>query len=78
MSVPQGSTLSLVLFSHEINNIVRSAIKGSKASLLLDDFALCRRALNMTDEFIEVKKKSLICGRKVQSLHFEELQYSSH
>ena len=57
MSVPQGSTLSLVLFSHEINNIVRSAIKGSKASLLLDDFALCRRALNMTDEFIEVKKK---------------------
>ena len=34
MSVPQGSTLSLVLFSHEINNIVRSAIKGSKASLL--------------------------------------------
>ena len=44
MVVPQGSILSPVLFSLKINNIVKSVLKGSEASLFVDDFALCIRA----------------------------------
>ena len=44
MGVPQGSILSLVLFSLKINNIVKSVLKGLKASLFRDDFATCIRA----------------------------------
>ena len=44
MGVPQGSILSSVLFSLKINNIVKSVLKGSEASLFVDDFALCIRA----------------------------------
>ena len=44
MGVPQGSILSPVLFGLKINNIVKSVLKGSEASLFVDDFALCIRA----------------------------------
>ena len=47
MGVPQGSILSPVLFSLEINNIVKSVSKGSEASLFVDDFALCIRAKSL-------------------------------
>ena len=41
MGVPQGSILSLILFSLKINNIVKSVLKGLEVSLFMDDFALC-------------------------------------
>ena len=44
MGAPQGSVLCPVLFSLKINNIVKSVLKGSEASLFVDDFALCIRA----------------------------------
>ena len=44
MGVPQGSILSLILFSLKINNIVKSVLKGLEASLFVDDFAFCIRA----------------------------------
>ena len=44
MGVPHGSILSPVLFSLEINKIVKSVLKGSEASLFVDDFVLCIRA----------------------------------
>ena len=40
----RDSILSPVLFSLEINNVVKSVLKGSEASLFVDDFALCIRA----------------------------------
>ena len=43
IDVPQGSILSPVLFSLKINNIVKSVLKGSEASLFVDDFTLCVR-----------------------------------
>ena len=49
MGVPEGSILSPVLFSLKINNIVESVLKGSEASLFLDDFALCIRAKSLPD-----------------------------
>ena len=45
MGVPQGSILSPVLSSVKINSIVKSVLKGSEASLFVDDFALCTRAM---------------------------------
>ena len=44
MGVPQGSILSVILFSLKINNIVKSVLKGLEASLFVDDFAFCIRA----------------------------------
>ena len=47
MGVPQGSILSPVLLSLKINKIVKSVLKGSEASLFVDDFALCIRAQSL-------------------------------
>ena len=47
IGVPQGSILSLVLFSFKSNNIVKSVLKGSEASLFADGSALCTRAKSL-------------------------------
>ena len=39
--------MSPVLFSLRINNIVKSVLKGSEASLFVDDFALCTSAKSL-------------------------------
>ena len=43
----QGSILSPVLFSLKVNDIVKSVLKGLEASLFVDDFALCIRAMSV-------------------------------
>ena len=47
MGVAQGSILSPVLCSLKINNIVKSILKCSEASLFMDDFDLCIRARSL-------------------------------
>ena len=47
MGVPHGTILSPVPFSLKIDNIVSSVLKGSEASLFVNDFALCIRAKSL-------------------------------
>ena len=44
MGIAQGSILSPDFFGLKINEIVKIVLKGSEASLLVDDCALCIRA----------------------------------
>ena len=45
--MPQGSILSLTLFSLKINNIVKCLNPGVDCSLYVDDFLICYRSKNM-------------------------------
>jgi hypothetical protein len=47
MGVPQGSILSVTLFSIKINGIVKTINKGVSPSLYVDDFIICYRAKRM-------------------------------
>ena len=82
MGVPQGSFLSPVLFSLKINNIVKSVLKGSEASLFVDDFALCicAKSLPHAQRLIQLSVNSLqdwvsnngfkFSTRKTNCMHF--------
>ena len=45
--VPQGSILSVTLFSIKINDIVKNINPGVYCSLYVDDFLTCYRSKNM-------------------------------
>ena len=45
--VPQGSILSVTLFSIKINDIVKNINPGVDCSLYVDDFLMCYRSKNM-------------------------------
>ena len=47
MGVPQGSILSVTLFSVKINNIVKSVCPGVECFLYVDDFCICYRSKKM-------------------------------
>ena len=47
MGVPQGSILSVTLFSVKINNIVKSVCPGVECFLYVDDFCICYRIKHM-------------------------------
>ena len=47
MGVPQGSILSVTLFSVKINNIVKSVCPGVECFLYVDDFCICYRSKQM-------------------------------
>ena len=47
MGVPQGSILSVTLFSVKINNIVKSVCPGVECLLYVDDFCICYRSKHM-------------------------------
>ena len=45
--IPQGSILSVTLFSLKINNIVKTLNPGVDCTLYIDDFLICYRSKNM-------------------------------
>lgn len=47
MGVPQGSILSVTLFSIKLNNIVKCLQPGVDCSLYVDDFLICYKSKNM-------------------------------
>ena len=47
MGVPQGSILSVILFSIKINNIVKPVCPGVECFLYVDDFCICYRSKHM-------------------------------
>ena len=48
MGVPQGSILSVTLFSMKINSITQCLKPGVDCSLYFDDFQICYRSSNMS------------------------------
>ena len=48
MGVPQGSILSVTLFSVKINSITQCLKPGVDCSLYVDDFQICYRSSNMS------------------------------
>ena len=45
--VPQGSILSVTIFSIKINNIVKCLTPSTDCALYVDDFAICNWAIHM-------------------------------
>jgi len=62
MGVPQGSILSVTLFSVKINNIVKCIQPGVECSLYVDDFLICFRAKNMQT----IERQLQLCLNKLQ------------
>ena len=58
----QLTYLSPVLFSLKIDNIIKSGLKGSEASLFMDDFALCINA----KYFPHAQRLMQLCVNSVQ------------
>jgi hypothetical protein len=63
MGVPQGSILSVTLFSIKINSLAKILNDNIEGSLYVDDFLICYRAKNMNN-IVSI----LIWGRKVSLL----------
>ena len=63
MGVPQGSILSVTLFSIKINNIVKNINPGVDCSLYVDDFVICYRSKNMNT----IERQLQQCLNKLQT-----------
>ena len=62
MGVPQGSILSVTLFSVKINSIVKCVDNGIDKSLFVDDFAISCRSKNMHT----IERKLQLCLNNIQ------------
>ena len=63
MGVPQGSILSVLLFSIKINKIVKCLKPGVDCSLYVDDFLICYRSKNMHT----IERQLQLCLNKIQT-----------
>lgn len=63
MGVPQGSVLSVTLFSIKINSIVKSISSDVDCSLYVDDFLICFRSKSMPT----IERKLQNCLNKLQT-----------
>ena len=62
MGVPQGSILSVTLFSVKINSIAQCLEPGVDCSLYVDDFQICYRSSNMSI----MERQMQLCLNKLQ------------
>ena len=62
MGVPQGSILSVTLFSVKINSITQCLNPGVDCSLYVDDFQICYRSSNMSI----IERQLQLCLNKLQ------------
>ena len=62
MGVPQGSILSVTLFSVKINSITQCLKPGVDCSLYIDDFQVCYRSSNMSI----IERQLQLCLNKLQ------------
>ena len=65
--IPQGSILSVSLFSIKINNIVKALNPGVDCSLYVDDFLICYRSKHIHT----IKRQLQQCLNKIQKWAFE-------
>ena len=65
--VPQGSILSVTLFSIKINNIVKALNLGVDCSLYVDDFLICYRSKHMHT----IERQLQQCLNKIQKWALE-------
>ena len=80
--VPQGSILSVTLFSIKINHIVKALNPGVDCSLYVDDFLICYRSKHMhtmSQCLNKIQKSALENGfkfskTKTQCMHFCQLR----
>ena len=62
MGIPQGSILSVTLFSVKINSITRCLKPGVDCSLYVDDFQICYRSSNVSI----IERQLQLCLNKLQ------------
>ena len=65
--VPQGSILSVTLFSIKINNFVKALSLGVDCSLYVDDFLICHRSKHMHT----IERQLQQCLNKIQKWALE-------
>ena len=63
MGVPQGSILSVTLFSIKINSLAEVLKNEFHGSLYVDDFTLCYKSKNMNS----IERKLQLCLNKIQN-----------
>ena len=62
MGVPQGSILSVTLFSIKINSIARVLQDNIEGSLYVDDFLICYSAKNMST----IERQLQLCLNRIE------------
>ena len=62
MGVPQGSILSVTLFSIKINSLVQVLNDNIEGSLYVDDFLICYRGQNMNN----IERQLQLCLKKIE------------
>ena len=67
MGVPQGSILSVTLFSIKINSLAKVLNDNIEGSLYVDDFLICYRGKNMNN----IERQLQLCLNKIEKWAME-------
>jgi hypothetical protein len=67
MGVPQGSILSVTLFSIKINSLAKIVSDNIEGSLYVDDFLICYRGKNMNN----IERQLQLCLNKIEKWAME-------